>query len=190
MKKLILIINIGLSLLLAGCYNGIAIQTDADKTVRLRDYSTYSLQSNFLEEPSNPLYENELNERRIKEALQKHLGKRNYNMVENQPDFFILYSFQVESKIRQDYTNSRYDYYFYYPYAFRDVYEVEEYEVGELVLEFKEGKSNQTIWVGAAMDILAKGTSGIEERLDDAVSQLISAFHKDMVSNGSKVAYK
>ncbi len=85
-------------------------------------------------------------------------------------------------------TNSRYDYYYYYPYAFRDVYAVEEYEVGELVLEFMESPSGQTIWVGAAMDILAKGVSGVEERLDDAISELISAFHKDMIGNGSKVA--
>ncbi len=105
MKKIILMLSLGFFLLNSGCYNGIAIQTDADKSVKLRDFSTYSLQSNMLEKPDDPLYENELNNRRIREAIQKFMTNRNYQMVDADPDITIQYSFRVENKLRQDIPN-------------------------------------------------------------------------------------
>lgn len=188
MKKLMFIWIIPCFFILS-CSPNLAIKSDADQSYRLKEFKTYQLQSNVLEKPNNPFYENELNNRRIKTAINKQLSARGYQLTENKPDMIIQYSFQVKERLEEQYDN-RFDYFYYYPYRLRDVNRLKEYEVGQLTLDFKDGKSKETIWIGAAMDILAKGLDGIEKRIDSATNQLLNEFHNEMSVNGSAVAWQ
>lgn len=189
MKNLIRLTGI-LAFLIAvsACSPRLAVQSDSDRSARLSDFSTYALEVNVVEKPQDPLYENDLNNRRIRTALNRNLNSRGYSLAETRkPDMVIEYSFVVDDELRSD-RYLGYDYYYYYPYPFRDVVGVEEYEVGKLVLAFKDGKTGDTIWVGAAMDILATGLEGVEERLNEAANKLLNEFHDEMIVNGSNMA--
>ncbi len=173
MQKRYLILFIFSLFLFSACSPKITVQTDAVKGVKLEKISSYQLELKEVEKVNAPIYENDLNARRIQTALNRNLQARGYKMEDKNPDLLIYYTFQVKSKTRID-GGYPYDFYYYYPYRLRDIPRTENYEVGELVLEFKLGSTKETIWVGAAMDILAGGIEGLEERLEKATNKLLT----------------
>jgi uncharacterized lipoprotein len=68
---------------LAACSDQITVRTDFDKSVKIASYNSFAwLDKEGIEERNNPLYYNELNDRRIREATVAQLNAKGYTPAE------------------------------------------------------------------------------------------------------------
>jgi Domain of unknown function (DUF4136) len=165
-----------LLLVAASCGPAIRVRTDYDPDFDLWQYKTFdwALKKN-IEAGKNPLYYNELNDKRIKTAVKEQLSSRGYSYSEDKPDLIIHYHIAVDDKsivVPESYG------YKYGPYYDRMRTSVYAYREGTLILDLMDSKNNNLIWRGWAVSILDDGTYEPEE-IDKLIRAAVSKVFKE-----------
>jgi hypothetical protein len=159
--------------LLIRCGPTSQVFTDYDRSANLDEYQTFGWQATpSLEANNNPLYYNELNDKRIKNAIGQQLESRNYT-YSDKPELLIHYHIIMEDK-----TIMRTDPYGYYgPYWMRTEVNVYEYREGTLIIDLMDADTNSLVWRGWITSFLKNSNpSKMEESIDKSVRMIFSEF--------------
>jgi hypothetical protein len=160
--------------LLLGCGPTSQVFTDYDRTANLEEYKTFGwLTSTSIEGRNNPIYYNELNDKRIKTAVANQLESRNYQFSDN-PEILVHYHIVIDDKsvVRTD----PYGYY-YGPYWMRTEVNVYEYREGTLIIDLMDADTNSLVWRGWITSFLKNSDpSKMEDSIDRAVRMIFSEY--------------
>jgi len=159
--------------LLVGCGSTSKVFTDYDKSANLDQYQTFGwLTQTEIEERNNPLYYNELNDKRIKFAVGEQMESRNYRFSEN-PELLIHYHIIINDR-----TMLRTDPYGYYgPYWMTTEVTMYEYREGTLIVDFMDAATNSLVWRGWVTNFLKNSDpQKMEKSMNDAVNMIFSKY--------------
>jgi hypothetical protein len=151
-------IYIFIGLFLFGIVQGCAI-TDFDQSADFTRYKTFAWGKSEIG-VSKPVYDSELINKRIRNAVEEEFAKRGIVRNSNNPDFIVRYQTFTEEKKR---TSGAYPYGYrfypfgFYPYGFGWVYpypwmspqHTSEYTEGTLILDIIDGRSDELVWRGS-----------------------------------------
>lgn len=174
MKKIILYSFT--ALLLFSCGSSMQVFSDYDKDSNIGTYKTY----NWLDLQSiegkglNPLYYNELNDKRIREAVNKEMKSRNYAMSDEKATLQIHYHIIVEDKIASTTEPAGYQ---YHPLSNLTKVNTYQYREGTLIIDVMDTKTNALIWRGWATDVITNTTrKNPEAVIQKAVEKIFTVF--------------
>jgi len=138
-------------LVVDGCAPSMRVYTDFDREYNIRNYPTYTWAEDIeLEVKNNPLYYNELTDKRIKNAVNDQLNVKGYRLTTESPDLILHYHIVVEDR-----TEIQSDPYGYYgPYWMRTRTYSYQYKLGTLIIDFMDAQNKNLIWRGWAVSVL------------------------------------
>jgi hypothetical protein len=138
-------------LIVSSCSPSLRVYTDYDREFNIQKYPTYTwAEDKEIESRNNPLYYNELNDKRIKKAVNDQLSGKGYQLVSENPDVLIHYHIVVEdrSEIRTD------PYGFYGPYWTRSRTYSYSYRQGTLIIDLMDASNKYLLWRGWAVSVM------------------------------------
>lgn len=147
--------------------------TDYDRSAHLSEYQTFGWADPvFIEARNNPLYYNELNDKRIKDAVAVQMQTRNYKYSDN-PDLLIHYHIIIEDK-----TAVRTDPYGYYgPYWMRTQVDVYQYREGTLIIDLMDANNKNLLWRGWITSFLKnQGPEKMDASISDGVRKIFAEY--------------
>jgi len=165
-------------LFLTACSQQIIVHTDFDPDYDLGTYKSFDWGEKVkIEEGRNPLHYNELNDKRIKKAVQEQLTRRGYKHIAESPDLILHYHIIVKD---QSVVATEPFGYSYGPYWNRMNTNVYSYKEGTLILDLMDRKTNNLIWRGWAVTDVNESYSPqeIEEIIQKVVSKIFRKFPK------------
>ncbi|MCU0356415.1 MAG: DUF4136 domain-containing protein [Cyclobacteriaceae bacterium] len=175
-----LIITVLLVMMVYACGPTIRIYSDYDRDYDISKFNTYAWADDLtIESRNNPLYYNELNDKRIRQAVDDQLKVKGYRLTQDKPVLKIHYHISVEDRmeIRTD------PYGFYGPYWMRtDTYSY-SYREGTLIIDFMDAGNSNLLWRGWAVSILAENSNPqktevqLREAITDILAKLPAAKH-------------
>jgi len=165
MKKVLFFIAI--AFLFTAC-SSVRTTADWDPSVNFRAYQTYSFSESFDE-----IEANDLDKRRIKQAIINEMEKRGYQQS-NKPDLLVNgYVTTVEKTVV---TNTHYGGYGPYYYGWGGWYtstDVSNYREGTLIVSLIDVRKKQLIWEGRAEGFVPpSGGTKRTKAVDDMLEQL------------------
>jgi hypothetical protein len=156
---------IPLSMLLTACAPDILTYSDHDPSYKLSNFTTFEwADKTYVEAGQNPLYYSDLNDRRIKTAVDKELLSLGYTRTTNHADLIIHYHIIVEDEsvlAPEPYG------YFYGPYWMRARLHVHTYRQGTLIIDILDAQTKNLVWRSWA----TAGLDMIQEREVDTIIQ-------------------
>jgi len=151
---------------LASCSDQITVRTDYDKSVKIATFNTFAwLDNEGIEERNNPLYYNELNDRRIREAALTQLAGKGYVQDNVTPKLKVHYHIVIEDK-----TQVRSD--TYSPYWIKSERDVYTYREGTLIIDLMDGTNEMLLWRGWAISALSDTDQMSDELIKEAVTKI------------------
>ena len=167
MKKLS---GIVLMVALAACSDQITVRTDSDRSVNIASYNTFAwLNKEAIEERNNPLYYNELNDKRIREAVMAELGAKGYTEVSDNPRLKVHYHIVIEDKTQIRSDN-------YSPYWIKSERDVYTYREGTLIIDMMDGQNEMLLWRGWAISALSDTDQMSDDLIHKAVAKIFTRF--------------
>ena len=176
--------------LLAECLQ-LKVYSDRDPDFDLSRYSTFDWgQKVKIEESKNPLHYNELNDKRIKSAVQQQMTSHGYELTSENPDLIFHYHIIVgdRSVVTPDPYGYRYG-----PYWMRMQTDVYAYREGTLILDLMDRKTNNLVWRGWAVSAIDEiDPEKMDELIKTAVARIFRKYpnttgksktSKEVVSN-------
>jgi hypothetical protein len=152
---------------LASCSDQITVRTDFDKSVKIATYGSFAwLDKEGIEERNNPLYYNELNDRRIREATVAQLTGKGYTLDPAAPRLKVHYHIVIEDK-----TQVRSD--TYSPYWIKSERDVYTYREGTLIIDLMDSQNEMLLWRGWAISALSDTDQMSDELIKEAVAKII-----------------
>jgi hypothetical protein len=163
----------GLFLIATACSSRVVVRTDYDREVNIKPYSTYLwADTKDIEAKNNPLYYNELNDKRIKTIVNEQLAAKGYEPVSESAELILHYHLVVESK-----SELRTDPYGYYgPYWLRPRINTYQYNEGTLIIDIMEAKTNNLAWRGWATSIMDSDKNIKEDLIRNAVIEIFKQY--------------
>lgn len=164
--------------ILGACSSEIRVASDYDPDYDLTKYRTFDwLQKTNIESDRNPLYYNELNDKRIKLAVQEQLKRKGYTLLETKPDLIVHYHIIVDEQsiVTTD------------PFGYSDIpywthlqTTVRQYREGTLIIDFMDPKTDNLIWRGYAASPIEESysSSKIDSLVKIAVAKIFKKFPK------------
>lgn len=170
MKRILILFMVAV---LAGCSPQIRVFSDYDPDYDLWTYTTFDWgQKVNIEEGKNPLHYNELNDKRIKAAVQEQMTLRGYKLTSEAPDLILHYHIIVDNQ--SVVTTEPYGYR-YGPYWMRMNTNVYSYREGTLILDLMDKKTQNLIWRGWAVTEI----NGIDpEKVDGLIKTAVFKIFK------------
>jgi Domain of unknown function (DUF4136) len=163
-----------LVLLCAGCSNEIIVRTDFDKTVSIQKLTHYKWhEQRDIEAGNNPLYYNQLNDKRIRDEVDKQMSAKGYVLSETNAQLLIHYHVAVEERSTFRPEESGYNYSKYW--VDRQASLV-RYSEGTLIIDFMDVTNCNLIWRGWATSILDNSRIMDEALLRKAVDDIFRKF--------------
>ena len=167
-----------LILLIGSCSPEIQVYSDYDPSYDLNKYSTFSwTQTESIESGNNPLYYNELNDKRIKSAVQELLISKGYTQSKDKSDLVVHYHIIVDDQsiVTTDPHGE-----FYSPYWMHLRTNITQYREGTLIIDIMDSKNNSLIWRGWAVSAIdtVYTPAQIDHLIRSAVSKIFRKFPK------------
>lgn len=177
MKRLLIIL---LPALLAGCSQQVRVYSDYDPDYDLSTYKTFDWgQKINIEEGRNPLHYNELNDKRIKSAVEEEMSLRGYELTSENPDLILHYHIIVEN---QSVVATEPHGYHYSPYWMRLETNIYSYKEGTLILDLMDKKTSNLIWRGWAVAVVDQvDPKKVGQLISTAVSQIFKTYPRGYV---------
>jgi len=166
------------------CGSDMHIFVDYDKSFDVTKYESYNW-SDFknIENNRNPIYYNELNDKRIKESVNEALAAKGYKQMSTEPCFVLHYhivvgdviSYQSDPMLNHE------------ALWMRPMVPQYRYKEGSLIFDVMDMKTNSLIWRGYASEILvAENTPMTEGNIKEAVKRIFSKFPARQVAPVAK----
>jgi hypothetical protein len=165
-------------ILLVGCSPEIRVHTDCDPEYDLWAFKTFDWgQKVNIEEGKNPFHYNELNDKRIKSAVQDQLTSRGYLLTDAHPDLILHYHIIVDNKSVLVTEPYGYNYSTYWRRMETNIY---SYREGTLILDLMDSQTNNLIWRGWAVSPLDSSykPEEIDRLIKTAVAKIFKKFPK------------
>jgi hypothetical protein len=173
----------GILLILAGCSPQIQVHSDFDPDYDLWTYRTFGLGPKVdIEKGKNPLHYNELNDKRIKNAVAHELTARGYVMKEEQPDLVLHYHIIVDD---QSVIATEPYGYLYGPFWMRMDTHIYSYREGTLILDLMDSETNHLVWRGWAVSPVDRSYTSAE--LDKLVKKAVARIFRKFPARSGKV---
>lgn len=180
MNRLLIPLLVGI--LAAACSPQIRVYSDADPDYDLWTYRTFDWgQKVKIEEGKNPLHYNELNDKRIKSAVQEQMVMRGYQLTSENPELILHYHIIVDD--RSVVSTEPYGYH-YGPYWMRLQTNVYSYREGTLILDLMDSKTNNLIWRGWAVSAIDEIDP---EKVDGLIQKAVSRIFKKYPGTATKL---
>lgn len=161
---------------LMACSDQITVRTDYDRSVKIADFNTFAwLDKEGIEERNNPLYYNELNDKRIREAVVNELTGKGYTQEPAAPKLKVHYHIVIEDK-----TQVRSD--TYSPYWIKSERDVYTYREGTLIIDLMDAKNEALLWRGWAISALSDKDQMTDELIKEAVGKIFAKLPAAVVS--------
>jgi hypothetical protein len=167
-----------LFLLMVACSPEIQVHTDFDPDYDLWTFKTFDWgQKVNIEEGKNPFHYNELNDKRIKSAVQDQLASRGYLLTEDHPDLVLHYHIIVADKSVLITEPNVYNYSSYWKRTETSIY---SYREGTLILDLMDSKTKNLIWRGWAVSPLDSSykSEEVDKLIKSAVAKIFKKFPK------------
>jgi hypothetical protein len=168
------LVPILLLLVFGSCSEKIRVYTDKDAMRDIRLFSTYAWDEiKNLETANNPIYYNELNDKRIRSEVNTQLQKRGYKLQEEGAELLAHYHIVINSEtISRDMTN------FYHGARWletdRTTYTLRE---GTLIIDLMDAETGELIWRGYAISVLDEFRPDISEQMiQEAITKIFVEF--------------
>jgi hypothetical protein len=157
-----------------GCSQGLRVYSDYDREFNLNEFKTYQWASQKeIEVRNNPLYFNELTDKRIKAIADGQLTIKGLTLAENEPDVIIHYHIVVDDK----FSVASDPYGIYGPYWMGSRGNVVQYKEGTLIIDIMDRKTSSLIWRGYAVSVIEDDNEEItEEMLIKAIVKIFEQF--------------
>ncbi len=175
-RNLFPVVILGSAFTLMGCSDHVRVKSDYDRDIKFDNYKTFNwLANKDIEDKNNPLYYNELTDKRIKKAVELQFETKKIKLLEYHPDFKIHYHIIVENRsaVRPS------DYDFYSPYWLRNQMDVYPYREGTLIIDLMDATNNNLLWRGWATSFLDAYDREIdlpEAVIDKVVAKILKEF--------------
>jgi len=147
------------------------VQSDFDRAFRFSNLKTFSFTVQR-RAATDPLFNDSLNDGRIRTGLESQLRLNGFRMQTETPDFVISYYVTSKNRLNvQDYS--------YGPprlWGSRDI-RVNQYAEGTLMVDFIDVKTNQVVWRGRATGALE--LKDVEKKINKSTEKLVKQFMKD-----------
>jgi hypothetical protein len=169
-------------LLAISCSPQFNVYNDYDREVNISAYSTYQWQVSPQPEPDeNPIYRNELNDKRIKKAVDNAMKAKGYSLSDKDPELKLHYHIVVEDKTVVQLEPFGYK---YSPYWLRREMNTYQYKEGTLIIDVMDAKTNTLAWRGWAVAMLDDiNPKNIERQLNNVVLRIFKKFPASIVNN-------
>jgi len=160
---------------LSGC-STMKVYSDFDRDLSIKNYATFGwLETKQLETNNNPLYYNELNDKRIKNEVSAHLRNYGYQFDATNPSLKVHYHIVLEDRslINPDPFGS-----YGQDWVNRNV-NVREYREGTLIIDLMDTKTNNLVWRGWAVNFLDEDKPDqLEAQFKGAIGKIFEKFPK------------
>jgi hypothetical protein len=164
------------ALLLTGC-SSVSTDYDFDATADFSKYRSFQWIPASAERVANPAELSQLQDRRIRDAVQKNLAEKGISPAAANPDLIVAYSTRIDPKT--EVIDDGYHGYGYWGY--RGSYyrpssmQVYQYEEGTLIVDLIDARRKQLVWRGKAVGIVGDYADS-ENRINEAVQQLFTHY--------------
>ena len=155
----------------SSCSPDFKAYTDYDRDFNIREFPYYTWADDLeMEERNNPLYYNELNDKRIRNAVNRQMKNKGYVLTDNNPELKIHYHIVVED--RTEYYTDPYGY--YGPYWRRSYAYSYQYKQGTLIIDLMDASNKNLLWRGWVTGVLAEAqdSSKAEYMIEKAVADI------------------
>ena len=156
--------------MLIGC-SGIAVTYDYDQKedfAKLKKYSWMQQPKSVAADVQAVQLNNSLFDKRLKEAVNEAMRAKGLQLVDNNPDFLIVYHTGVKDRV--NITDWGYGYGPYWgPWG--GPIDVQQYTEGTLILDFVDAENNQLVWCGTATKALTGKPS--PEKAEQVIKQVV-----------------
>lgn len=173
MKKLIFLLA-GIS---AACSPEIRAYTDYDRDYDVAQFQTYCWANPHLTELEGyPLYYNELNDKRIKRAVDDLMAVRGYVRTDSSTELTLNYKISIEE--RSVFAPDPYGY-MYGDYFMRPRQDIFKYREGTLVLNIVNSANQDLIWRGwavGALEVMIYEGKDVDIVIKSAVAKILQNF--------------
>jgi hypothetical protein len=162
-------------LIALACSNDFRVYTDYDPAYDLGTFLTFDwLDKTNIEAGKNPVYYNELNDKRIKTAVQRELDARGYVHSETNAELIIHYHIMVDDK---ETTVPEHEADTYGPYWQQAPRYVVSYKEGTLIIDVMNSKNN-LIWRGSAAAPIEEiySPEKVTKLINSAVKKMFKSF--------------
>jgi hypothetical protein len=131
------------------CSTSMRVFSDYDKDANISDYKTYSwlTEEQIESKGTNPLYYNELNDKRIKQAVYEQMKKRGFTYSNETQPLEMHYHIIVEDKTLVTTEPSGYQ---YGPFFLSKQTHVYPYRQGTLIIDLMDTRTKNLVWRGWA----------------------------------------
>ena len=170
-------LSVFIMLITASCSPNIRTYSDYDREYKIQEFKTFGWAADSPKnDKQNPLYYNELNDKRIKNAVNDLLRSKGYVLTQTNPSLTVDYHIiiQEQSTIEADPYG-----YFYGDSFMRPRGNVFSFREGTLILDFKNTQANELIWRGwavAALEVIFYDTKNIETVIRSAITKILLTF--------------
>ena len=162
---------------IAGGARAQSVQSDFDRAFdfsRLKSFAFAQQQRG----PNDPLAANELNDRRIRTALDSQLVARGYTRDSSGPDFLVAYHAATRARTSLDAWG-------YGPGRWRGGrVDVNQYTEGTLIVDMVDPASKQLVWRGTATGTIQ--LKDVDKKIREAAKKLTERFVKDGKAKGAR----
>jgi hypothetical protein len=170
MKRFVSLFAVLLLIFIIGC-SGISVTHDYDQKEDFTKFKTF----NWMPQPKaivgdiqTAQLNNSLFDQRLKSAVDDGLQEKGLQLVEENPDFLIVYHTGVKDKV--NITDWGYGYGPYWgPWG--GPVDVQQYTEGTLIIDFVDAEDNQLMWRGTATKALASKPS--PEKAEQVIKQIV-----------------
>ncbi|KYG73107.1 DUF4136 domain-containing protein [Roseivirga echinicomitans] len=173
MKKLLPLFL--LCLLALSCSERLYVTTDQEKGTDFTQYKSFAW-AEEQEKPgkSNPMFDNELNRKRIMEAVEVEMKVLGFEKTDDAPDLLVDFHIVIDQKVNNMTHND-------YPYDVRywSGYQVETYTFnqGSIVIHMIDNKKELLVWQGIGSKTLNDvPPKDAEERIKKGVKAIMAKF--------------
>lgn len=180
MKRLSIIILLGLfSLAVPGC-SSMTVRTDYDREQDFSGYKTYHWPDTQDLNPNDVLQQEPLVAKRVMAAVDKVLQEKGFKLVESgEVDFVVFIHAGVEDRMRVTNWGGHYGGW-YDPWwgAYGGTTTVSYYQEGTLVIDIVDAKERELSWRGMGTDTVGdiQDPDKMQEALDKIVAKIMADF--------------
>lgn len=154
----------------AAMSNAQSVQSDFDKSFDFSKLKTFDF-SRQTRNRNDPLAQDQLNNNRIKSALESQLTAGGFRLENEQPNFAVAYYVTTKNAVSvQDYGAPRW-------FGRRDI-RVDQYTEGTLTVDLIDLATKQLVWRGRSSG--AVELKNIDKKINKSVEKLVERFLKDV----------
>ncbi|MBT33099.1 MAG: hypothetical protein CMO01_25855 [Thalassobius sp.] len=170
-NKLFLMIPV-MGLLLASCSSVSNVVTDYDAGTDFSRFKTYNFWDDVKKTDDKPSYD-QLDERRIKEAVAQSMESKGYEFTEEAPD--LLANVRIMVKTKRNATSMN-PYYGYWRFGGYNNININEYEEATILVDIVDANKNVLVWQGSIQSPTAKDPEERDRKIKDAVMKMFIKF--------------